>query len=672
MYLGLIAALGTVGASSKPSRSATPRPARLTQSGQTGVPQAWLPAWMQPPALNRPLQIIHGISLGDSGPAIHRYRDLGLGGVVCNVSFDLYLQSADYWKAFVQAVRSYRAAGMRVWIYDEHGYPSGSAGGLVLKQHPECEATELVYDPSLSDPFVVRPAYEFTHASNNYHAARRYINLIDDRAVASFIHLTHEAYRRHIGADFARMVDAVFTDEPSLIAVNLGAIPEPARRNVPVVDPIDPSVKPLPAVPWSYDIADRYRERFGESLLPHRRSLFVGDTPEDRKVRQQYWSLIADLVSERYFGAIQKWCAHAGIASSGHTLWEEALMHHPALEGNGLKALGRMDIPGLDTLSSDPEAVANGSWMTAALPSSAAMLNGRRRVMTEVSDFSEKMSGRGPASLADMCATAAWQAAWGVTDFTLYYSPDDRSADDYRAYCQYVGRLNAVLKPAKLDPDLLLYYPVRDLWAEYRPVAEPLSLQSQPPRAQRIVGSFMRLGQTLQRTQIPFALIDHEQLAAATVAADGTLVRGGHRFRALVLPEDVELPAPAAKVVDRFRRKGGRVLRDGEAGVHLSPAALVSAAKPPYRLTPASELIALGRFTRAGRRVLLVVNTSSKVYEGRLTVGGSEPWTWMDPATGALGAAPVGGGGQLHLALGPRQALVYVSPPASAGAPNPG
>ena len=239
----------------------------------------------------------------------------------------------------------------------------------------------------------------------------------------------------------------------------------------------------------------------------------AGDSSEDRQVRHQFWSLIADLMAERYFGALQQWCSSHSVASSGHTLWEEAVIHHVPLEGNALKALGRMDIPGLDMLSSDPEAVLHSGWLTAALPCSAAELSGGRRVMTEVSDFSQKMGGSGPAGVPEMQATAAWQAVWGVTEFTLYYGMQDRSRDDYRAYCEYVGRLNALLKPARRVAEVLLYYPIHDLWSEYLPVAEPLKLESQSARAQQLVRSFLKLGQHLQRNQIPFTIVDHEQLA---------------------------------------------------------------------------------------------------------------------------------------------------------------
>ena len=105
--------------------------------------------------------------------------------------------------------------------------------------------------------------------------------------------------------------------------------------------------------------------------------------------------------------------------------------------------------------------------------------------MTEISDFSQTYGGHAPATLPEMEATAAWQAAWGVTDFNLYYSPALHAVEKYRAYCEYVGRLNAILKPAAMAPQVLLYYPIYDLWAEYLPVAERLQLQSQSQRRNR-------------------------------------------------------------------------------------------------------------------------------------------------------------------------------------------
>jgi hypothetical protein len=642
------------------------------------LPADWQQAWQNPGPQHRPLQIVHGIHLqgrqsegvdqvvAGARPAsiaragVQRYRDLGLGGVVCNVNFQNYMTSEGNWKTLVAAVEACLELGLIVWIYDEQGYPSGAAGGLVLQHRPAYEALELAYDTSLQDPFVIRPAYEYTHASNNYYAARRYVNLIDDRAVDCFVEKTHEQYWQRLERFFGTTIQATFTDEPSLIAVNIGQIPEEARKRVPVVDPVDPNAKCLPRVPWSYDLADRYRQRFGEDLLEHRESLFVGTSPEDRRARRQFWSLIADLVADRYFGAVERWCEGHRIASSGHTLWEEAVLHHVPLEGNGLKVLGRMHIPGLDMLNSDPEAVIHRGWLTAALPASAARLAGRRRVMTEVSDFSQKMSGQGPVGLAEMQATAAWQAAWDVTEFTLYYGMADRSGDDYRAYCDFVGRLNAVLKEATPRAEVLLYYPIYDLWAEYLPVAEPLKLASQTPRARQIVTSFLRLGQMLQHRQIPFTLVDHENLERAEVHADGFLSIGDRQYGSLILPSGVELPEPAATIVERLSQAGGRVLRDGVADATSSRDELARVLQPAVKIRPGSPRIVLGRFTRDGRDIIQVVNVGSQAYAGSLELPTSGGWLTLDPATGAVDPAECSETQETPLSLGARQTRLFV------------
>jgi hypothetical protein len=646
------------------------------RSAAPQLPDAWQAGWKSPATADRPMQIVHGIVLparsGDqkkpmseserkqlAEQAMTAQRNRGLGGVVCNVSFQNYLTSEENWKTLAAGVEACHKLGMVVWLYDEKGYPSGAAGGLVLKDNPAFEALEMAMDRSRPDPFVLRPSFEFTHASNNYAACQRYVNLLDAEADRAFIAKTHEAYRQRLSSYFGNTIQAFFTDEPSLMAVNLGQIPEPARKRVPVTDPIDPKAKSLPAVPWSRDLVEQYRQRFHDDLMAKRSSLFGGQTPGDLQTRRQFWSLVAELLSARYYGEIQTWCHRNGVASSGHILHEESILHHPALEGNSLQDLMRMDIPGCDVLSSNPENVMHGSWMTAALPSSAAVLNGGRRVMTEVSDFGEVMSGQGPAKLDMMRATAAWQAAWGVTEFTLYYSPQGRPETDYPAYGDFVGRLNAILKPARIERETLLYYPIYDLWAEYLPTAEPLGLGSQSARAQKIVQSFWRLGTALQRNQIPFVLVDHELLAKAKPQADGSLLLAGRRFSGLVVPDGVAMPEPAAKVEAAFRAQHGRVFRD-DAKLPADRQRLLAALRPAYRLEPAQETITLGSFRRDDRPVALLAQAGASAYQGLLSVPKRGTWSILDPASGAIASVETNAKGQIAVSLAGRQTLILV------------
>lgn len=592
----------------------------------------------------------------DEGLAYYLRR--GRGGIVCNVMFDRYLESEEHWKSFVVGVQMCAQLGMPVWIYDEKGYPSGTAGGLVLHGHPELEALVLARDPQGNPEYFFRRAYEHTHASNNYHALRRYINLMDERATARFIEVTHEAYHQRVGQYFGKTIVAFFTDEPSLMAVDLGPIPEPARSKVPVEDPVDPNVKPLPTLPWCHDFAEVYRRRWGEDIQSQWKSLFEGDSSEDHRIRRQFWSTVADLVADRYFGQIQRWCQAHGVASSGHNLHEESIYHHVPLYGNGLKAISRMDIPGLDMLTSNPESVIHMGWMTAAMPLSGALSEGHRRVMTEVSDFAQKMSGAGPVNLQQMQATAGWQAAWGVTEFTLYYSPEDRTPDENWQYGQFVGRLNTLLKPAMPRPQVALYYPIYDLWAEYRPVAGPLHQSPAPPRAQQIISSFVRIGQTLQRRQIPFILIDHEHLAQAAVTPNGTLRAGNAEIAALVFPMGVELPPEARKVVEQFANQKGRVLYDSpEKTLNVNNA--VSWIQPDLSIQPPNDRIVLGRFSRDDHTILVLVNVAPEAYRGSLQSVAGHAWTQLDPATGDKQTVTPQNNA-LNLELAPYQTLILV------------
>jgi len=621
-------------------------------------PEDWRAAWNDPPAECRPLQIIHGITPQlATKEALKKFKDLGLGGIVCNINFDKYLIHEPYWRDLVEAMKACQELGMVVWIYDEHGYPSAAAGGLVLKDNPELEALALAYDPSQASPFIVRPSYEHTHASNNFHAARRYPNLIDQRATAKFIETTHDAYLRRLQPFFGDTIVAVFTDEPSLMAVNIGPLPDEVRKSVRVQDSLDNSIKSFPSIPWVKDLPQLYKERYGQDLIPLRKSLFAGTTQADCTVRRNFWSLVSDLLAERYYGRLQNWSRSHKVASSGHILWEEMPLHGVALEGNPLQMLYRMDIPGLDMLNSDPQAVIYSGWLTAALPTSAAIFNGGRKVMSEMSDFSQQMAKQGHVTLDKMCAAAAWQIALGVTEFNLYYTYSARTPEDYRAYCEYVGRCNTILRDARQTPDVLLYYPIYDLWAEYIPVAEKLTLQTQSARAQQISNSFLSIGSQLTRRQVSFALTDHKLLQEAVVRGSKLQIKGAS-FDSLVLPARVELPPAAVKVVEGFEAAGGKVLR-ADAGGAINTDPLVAA---QGTLSVPNDRIIVGRFNRDGRDILIVVNVGSQRYEGAISVKNASNWIIADPGTGKIELAKTDESSRIPLSLAGSASRILISP----------
>jgi hypothetical protein len=155
-------------------------------------------------------------------------------------------------------------------------------------------------------------------------------------------------------------------------------------------------------------------------------------------------------------------------------------------------------------------------------------------------------------------------------------------------------------------------------------------------------------------------LIDHENLASAAVRPDGKLAIRDHSFATLLLPDDVKLPPKAAEVVDAFRQSGGRVLVDGPPEAAITAERLMAGIRPPNRIAPPSDRIALGQFARDGRAILLVVNVGQEAYQGQLTSDAVKAWRRMDPATGAIKPVAANEAGQIRLDLAARQAVLLV------------
>lgn len=637
----------------------------------------WLADFATPPREFRPLQIVHGQDLTDI-KTVEYYRDqCGLGGLVVNVGGAGYVREQANWDRFVAGLRNVKAAGMRAWIYDEEGYPSLSAGGVVMEGRPELCSKELAFDRDAAEPFVVRDCYEFTHSSNNVFAARKYPNPLDRAATERFLDVTHRRYRAETGPELFEYVEAFFTDEPSMMAVNLGEIQEDIRRNVRTLDPLDPNKKKLPVVPWCDDLEERYREKYGVELRPNLRSLFEGNEENDRAVRRNFWSLVGELDAERFYKPLQDFCRENknGPVASGHTLYEENIALHVPLDGNKLTVLKTFDLPGLDMLNSDPHAYFWGCWLAAAFPCSAAEFVGQRRVMTEVCDFSQiHGEQKKPCDLPAMEATATWQAAFGVTEYMLYYGINggekapDRNESSHRDYCRYVGRLNAVLRDAAPVRPVLLYYPIEELQAEYLPIAEKFEIATQSEKSRQIFDSFNQLGEALSRAQISFYVVDRSTLRSLTKnpANAEEAARLAGKFKGVIFPRWSE------KIEYDWADPNFRELWIAdEEPIHrweqIRPATADFAGE---RLVaePASPDLIAGTFKREGRTIFVVSNPTTDDWRGSFRLAGGEDagdaagrWTLLDPKTGAVETfAAVDG--EFPAELAGRRTLIFVSP----------
>ena len=114
----------------------------------------------------------------------------------------------EYLDVFAKVVRRARELGMDAWLYDEGGWPSGGACGLVAKADADgafCRRRMQISSDG-KPQMVVEP-----HSGNP-----PYPSIIEKGATEAFLALTHDAYARAMPEDVGKTLRFAFTDEPNM------------------------------------------------------------------------------------------------------------------------------------------------------------------------------------------------------------------------------------------------------------------------------------------------------------------------------------------------------------------------------------------------------------------------------------------------------------------------
>ncbi|MDD4102902.1 MAG: glycosyl hydrolase, partial [Kiritimatiellae bacterium] len=555
----------------------------------------------EPPASTRILPIIHSQKdrPEEQDRQLQALAARGFGGFAGNVAFEGYVEDETKWPPFLRGVRMAREAGMSLWLYDERGYPSGSAGDLTLRDNPEWAArgllvamtnaaggtavslklppgrlllasalprrggiitleeavdlTSAVKDGQLAwqvpeGEWLVTAMtddliFEGTHAAISLAYKKPCIDLLTPEPTARFLAVTHERYAERMGKDLGKYFVSSFTDEPSL--QNLWFRPMPYR-----------------VLPWSLTIEQEFRKRRGRTLLPLLPALVADAGQEGARARYDFWHTVGELVSENYFGQIQEWCAKHNILSGGHLLMEESLSAHVPLYGDFFSCVRRLDAPSIDCLTSLPPEV---PWQIARMIGSVADLEGRTVTMCEVSDHSQRYRPKGDMrpvrvvtedEIRGTCNRLVWG---GINTLTSYYAFDGLSDEQLCRINKHVGRCQTMLRGGHQVADVAVLYPVESLWVKFIP---SLRGASDEVAVRRIESVFDAVSAALFRSNRDFTYVDSRTLRVADTE-DGVLRHNELRWRVLVLPAADTLPFAAWKKIQRFWRGGGVVIAVG-------------------------------------------------------------------------------------------------------------
>lgn len=394
------------------------------------------------------------------------YVEKGVNGFVLHprigVPEDMPYLSEKYFEAVRFIVKTAASLEMRVVLYDEGMYPSGSAHGMVVAANPEYASKgiilldeeaareKLAKEPTaqviarLSDGRTI--VYGFTGGTirgihfgedDGEAGAPKSADILNPDAVDEFIRLTHDRYYEHLKEYFGNTVIAFFTDEPCALGRNAGRYRE-----------------------WYKGMEEELISAGGrpEELegLFIRTGAVAGredivSTVENPTVTL-YHQLIKKKLREVFYAKLSGWCESHGIS----------LMGHPA-ESNDIEEELYFHIPGQDLImrrvSPETGGLREFDSVQAKLSADIARHLGRRRNANECFGVCNRDNIPWYFTAGDMKWYIDWLGQRGVNLFVphaFYYSvagerkgerPPDVGPNNiwwrhYRRFSDYIKRLS--------------------------------------------------------------------------------------------------------------------------------------------------------------------------------------------------------------------------------------
>lgn len=336
---------------------------------------------------------------------------------------------------------------------------------------------------------------------------------------------------------------------------------------------------------WSPELLASFEKRRGYRLQDHLRELGgAGDAEVASRILADYQETLSDLMIEDVFPQWTRWCGARGLltrnqahGSPGNLLDLYALADIPETEmfGRGER----------DPLASGFDArFAEGDRdpMISKFASSAAHVAGRRLVGAETGTW---LAEHFCETLEELKCLVDLLFVSGVNHVIYHgccYSPDDAAWPGWLFYAStqmnprnpiwrdapalnaYVARCQSILQAGEPDNDILLYWPIHDLWhqaAEKPGVLDPIECGVH--RREWFDGQ--PIGATARRLWTGgwcFDYVSDRQLASARAGDGGIDVPGG-RYRAIVVPPTDHMPAATLRRLIELAEGGAKIVFEG-------------------------------------------------------------------------------------------------------------
>ncbi len=265
------------------------------------------------------------------------------------------------------------------------------------------------------------------------------------------------------------------------------------------------------------------------------------------------------------------------------------------------------------------------------------------------------------------------------------FNPNNPLWDDFAALNRYIGRVQSILQRGKPDNDILLYWPLADVWDNPNGLMVMLGVHDVKWLTEQPVGKIAR---TLMDRGYSFDYISDAQLQQTK--ADGTgLVTPGSRYKVIVVPAARRMPVATLQRLSQLARDGATVIFEalpadvpgygrlearratfkatlaqlGNRAVVQSDIPAALAARAVARESIAETGINFIRRASDVGHDYFFTNLTAKKFDGWMTLGTpSRAAAILDPLTGKSGGATLRAGdagkAQLYLQLAPGESMI--------------
>jgi hypothetical protein len=321
-------------------------------------------------------------------------------------------------------------------------------------------------------------------------------------------------------------------------------------------------------VPWTEALPEFFKQRKGYSLLDSLPLLWVGEGEENAQVQMDFWDTLSTLYMNTYFRRIYEWCQAHGIESIGHVL-EDTLRFHRTFEGGDFfKTVKYFHRPGIDQIGDR-----RFGMMNPKLGSSAARLFGVPHSWSET--FADYGWG---LTLEHMKAVINWHATSGLDLEVLsafYYSLEGRRRQDsppdlfyhqlwrhdFHSFADYASRMLYLAGRGKQVADIAIFYPTAAIMTAG-------GIMGFAPLGQ-LEEYFQAASMAVRASQHDFNYVDELALAGfSDLNVPVTLSRNeinvnGYTYSVIVLPAVPAISSGAAEMLEKFYRGGGKIIALG-------------------------------------------------------------------------------------------------------------